>query len=335
MPVFNGERYLSRCINSIRQKASENIEIILINDGSTDNSGKICDEFAKKDESISVKHIQNSGVSIARNIGISMSRGSWLFFLDCDDYIEQDTIDIINKCISTNNQYDMILGSFNYVRKYSIDYIENRYYSTEGVSLVPEYGLWKVKILMGSFVVKRAVVINNKISFNENTLYGEDVEFINYCLINSKEVKVIPNPFFNYNIHEESAIGKVNFRRFDSFEARSRTLNYIRERHPEKHNIEQLYTQILLPEAIIENIILLCRNGKNLYKIKKFLLQKNYYSILQSAEDSEFTPDYLKIKIRKFLKNERLMWVEYFIIDLYYKFRENLGLFKRRIFGWK
>ncbi|KPL57780.1 hypothetical protein AM506_20485 [Rossellomorea vietnamensis] len=258
-----------------------------------------------------------------------------MFFLDCDDYIEQDTIDIINKCISTNNQYDMILGSFNYVRKYSIDYIENRYYSTEGVSLVPEYGLWKVKILMGSFVVKRAVVINNKISFNENTLYGEDVEFINYCLINSKEVKVIPNPFFNYNIHEESAIGKVNFRRFDSFEARSRTLNYIRERHPEKHNIEQLYTQILLPEAIIENIILLCRNGKNLYKIKKFLLQKNYYSILQSAEDSEFTPDYLKIKIRKFLKNERLMWVEYFIIDLYYKFRENLGLFKRRIFGWK
>lgn len=92
VPVYNVEKYLKRCVDSIINQSYNNIEILLVDDGSTDSSGKICDDYLKKDSRIKVIHKQNGGLSDARNFGIDKSTGDYLSFIDSDDWIEKDMI---------------------------------------------------------------------------------------------------------------------------------------------------------------------------------------------------------------------------------------------------
>lgn len=92
VPVYNTEKYLAECIESILNQTLEDLELILVNDGSTDKSGLICDTFAKEDSRIKVIHQDNGGVCAARNIGLDNSIGEFVFFVDSDDYIPNDTI---------------------------------------------------------------------------------------------------------------------------------------------------------------------------------------------------------------------------------------------------
>ena len=87
VPVYNVEKYLEACIDSILQQTYEKIEIILVDDGSTDSCGKICDEYASKDSRLKVLHKGNGGLSSARNAGIKVATGEWITFIDSDDYI--------------------------------------------------------------------------------------------------------------------------------------------------------------------------------------------------------------------------------------------------------
>ena len=90
VPVYNTEKYLHKCIESILNQTFRNIEVILIDDGSVDGSGSICDEYKIKDERVKVFHQPNSGVSVARNKGIIESTGNYICFVDSDDYIDGD-----------------------------------------------------------------------------------------------------------------------------------------------------------------------------------------------------------------------------------------------------
>ena len=89
VPVYNVENYIAQCIESVIKQTYTKFEIILVNDGSKDNSGKICDEYALKDERIKVIHKENAGVSSARNVGIKQSKGQWITFIDSDDWVEE------------------------------------------------------------------------------------------------------------------------------------------------------------------------------------------------------------------------------------------------------
>ena len=88
IPVYNVEKYLKRCLDSVINQTYKNLEIILVDDGSTDNSGKICDEYAKNDKRIIVIHKENGGVSVARNIGLDICTGDYVNFIDSDDWID-------------------------------------------------------------------------------------------------------------------------------------------------------------------------------------------------------------------------------------------------------
>ena len=89
VPVYNVEEYLKECIDSIINQTYKRIEIILVDDGSTDKSGKICDDYAKIDKRIKVVHKENGGLSDARNVGISVSSGKYIAFVDSDDWVEK------------------------------------------------------------------------------------------------------------------------------------------------------------------------------------------------------------------------------------------------------
>lgn len=103
VPVYNTEKYLAKCIESIISQTCCNLEIILIDDGSTDNSGKMCDEYSLKDKRIKVVHKNNGGLSDARNTGIKIASGKYLSFIDSDDYIEKNMYEYLIKNMKENN----------------------------------------------------------------------------------------------------------------------------------------------------------------------------------------------------------------------------------------
>lgn len=103
VPVYNVEKYLHRCVDSILTQTFTDFELILVDDGSTDNSGKICDWYASKDLRVQVVHKQNEGVSIARNIGIDLAKGKWTSFVDADDWVEQNYCEVLLKEIEDND----------------------------------------------------------------------------------------------------------------------------------------------------------------------------------------------------------------------------------------
>ena len=112
VPVYNVEKWLNMCIDSILAQSYKNLEIILVNDGSTDKSKDICDQYLKEDNRVKVFDILNSGQSVARNIGLKEAKGDYILFIDSDDYISDKAI--IEKFINIldSNNYDFIYKSY-------------------------------------------------------------------------------------------------------------------------------------------------------------------------------------------------------------------------------
>ena len=110
IPVYNTQQYLPRCIDSILSQSFTDFELLLIDDGSTDGSGKICDAYAEKDNRIRVFHKENGGVSSARNLGLNEAQGEWICFVDSDDELLPDGLQIMADGIS--NEVDMIMAGY-------------------------------------------------------------------------------------------------------------------------------------------------------------------------------------------------------------------------------
>lgn len=117
VPVYNVEDYLSYCVDSLRQQTYKNIEIILVDDGSTDRSGEICDQYAQKDERIRVLHIENGGLSNARNTGVKESSTDWIVFIDSDDYYDHRAIEFLVK-LRDKYRVDLVATPVIEVRNY-------------------------------------------------------------------------------------------------------------------------------------------------------------------------------------------------------------------------
>ena len=110
IPVYKVEKYMNRCIESIMNQTYKKIEIILVDDGSPDNCGKLCDEYAKKDKRVVVVHKENGGLSDARNAGIDIAKGKYIAFVDSDDYVDNDYVEILYKAISEDKS-DIAISS--------------------------------------------------------------------------------------------------------------------------------------------------------------------------------------------------------------------------------
>jgi len=109
VPVYNVEEYLARCVNSILSQTYANLEVILVDDGAKDSSGRICDEFAEKDSRVRVIHKENGGLSSARNAGIDIAQGDWLEFVDSDDWLEPDAVENLLS-LALEHQVELVVG---------------------------------------------------------------------------------------------------------------------------------------------------------------------------------------------------------------------------------
>ena len=122
IPIHNVEVYLNRCLQSVSDQTYKNIEIILVDDGSTDNSGSMCDEFAQKDSRAVVIHKENGGLSSARNAGTVIARGEYITFLDSDDYLAPSFVEkALNMCEARNAQIAIL--DMKYIRESEAEYI--------------------------------------------------------------------------------------------------------------------------------------------------------------------------------------------------------------------
>lgn len=207
VPIYNVERYLRRCIDSIISQSYSNIEIILIDDGSPDECGKICDEYSKKDSRIKVIHKENEGVSSARNLGLEIISGKYLTFVDPDDYIEKEMIEKLYEWIKKYEADISICGVIDNDENYNIlrktkgkdiilldrentfkEFMEEYYFNSVCWAKLYRTDLWK------------------NIRFNEKTKIAEDLEVL--CEVFKKVNKTIVNTkecFYNWLCRSESA----------------------------------------------------------------------------------------------------------------------------------
>lgn len=196
VPVYNTEQYLPQCIDSILAQTFTDFELILVNDGSTDNSGKICDEYAEKDSRIVVVHKENEGANAARRDGVKVANGEWITFVDSDDTLTIDSLKILYTNITNNT--DIIIGQYKINKKKvkTLTAIEYRKLLICGKMAHIWGKLYRRQILHDEIFH-----IPNKISIGEDMLMN-----IKLAFSIKQNVKIIPDVVYNYNYRENSAI---------------------------------------------------------------------------------------------------------------------------------
>lgn len=203
LPIYNVEKYLSPCIESILAQTCKDYEIILVDDGSKDSSGKICDEYASKYEFIKVIHKPNGGLSDARNVGLKAAAGEYIFFIDSDDYLlDNKVLERFEKMTVSNP--DVV--SFGSIKWFESDgsvsiYANNLSVSTESNRVSDIYlelidrdaysnSAW-------SKIIKRSILVDNNIEF-EKGLLGEDNDWFYKVVSHVQTLELINEPLYGY-----------------------------------------------------------------------------------------------------------------------------------------
>tara|TARA_B100000787_G_scaffold169992_1_gene163320 strand:- start:4383 stop:5375 length:993 start_codon:yes stop_codon:yes gene_type:complete len=215
VPVYNASKHLNQCIDSILSQTYSNFELLLINDGSTDNSGEICDLKASSDERIQVYHNKNKGVSSARNTGIKESNGEYICFIDSDDWINQNTFLEISKSLVKNNTdfviWGMKLRYANYAKELNVP--NCNYYSK-----LDDIRLLLVKIDLAGLLespcnklYNNIIIKKNNLFFDEEVSYLEDMKFNCNYIQKINSICSINTPFYNYRKEINSSSLSKNY----------------------------------------------------------------------------------------------------------------------------
>ena len=235
VPVYNVEKYLKKCIDSLVNQTYKNLEIILVNDGSTDNSPNICDESSKADKRVKVIHKENGGLSDARNTGIAVARGDYITFLDSDDYAELLMIERAMKVVKKTNP-DIVIWNYyvDYADKTEMIYKSkvasgiNGYYSKENFQKISLSE--KTIVLLGYAWNKlyKAEIINKKHHlFTKGLSLVEDIVFNAPILEDVDSIFFMNQPFVHYMQRPRETLGAKFYDNF--FEMKKLALVAIEE----------------------------------------------------------------------------------------------------------
>ena len=234
VPVYNVEAYLERCVESILQQTYAHFELILINDGSTDSSGQICDRLASQYENIKVYHIENAGVSNARNMGIQLATGSWVTFIDSDDFVTQDYLATLASAVEGLN-VGFVIAPLHHIKNGIVTDIPPHSGKTE---------LWSTEETMKELLMttrtsffpvaklfKRNLLADEK--FNTNYHLAEDALFLTELLLKTRCSSVfIDKPVYYYDHREGSATTSVNQHVFDTIEVYQQIIAQVSKAFP-------------------------------------------------------------------------------------------------------
>lgn len=199
IPVYNAEKYLEECIDSVLKQDLEDFEIILVNDGSTDSSGDICNLYAAKDNRIKVFHKTNGGVSSARNLGIENAQGEWITFIDSDDSIQENYFVAIAKDIDS----DLVMQGFDYFEKHQkVKEFKYTVHCFSKVELINQLQLYPDLSSSCAKFFRREVVNKHSLRFNEKLKFGEDSIFTLQYLLLCKKIKTTDTSRYSYRLSD-------------------------------------------------------------------------------------------------------------------------------------
>lgn len=213
VPVYNVEKYLRRCLDSIIGQTYQNLEILCIDDGSIDNSGEICEQYAARDARIKVIHQENQGLSTARNRGLDTATGEYIAFVDSDDYIAADVLEQLYQSAVSSDATCVICGyncvdsngsilstySVHSVQQYSgVESLRRHYYHASGEeNFVTVWGKLFCKKLFSDLRFRTGICF-------------EDIHLMPYWLLQSEKVVLIPYAGYNYTQNENSIMHKTD-----------------------------------------------------------------------------------------------------------------------------
>ena len=218
VPVYNVEKYVEKCIGSLISQTEKEIEIIIINDGSQDTSGKLCDSLASTDKRIRVIHSENMGVSIARNIGIREARGEWISFVDGDDYARPDMIETLLKK-SYEADYDVIIADYyvegaNHEKRIEYFFHDECVFSNESKKeLIQASVLGNVKntTTVGvpwAKIYARDFLVDKGLTFLEGLKRMQDMIFNIHVFKHARSIKYVHSPVYYYRTRNDSVVNK-------------------------------------------------------------------------------------------------------------------------------
>lgn len=218
VPVYNGEKYLRQCIDSICNQSYKDLEIIIINDGSKDNTSKIAKQIESKDNRVIYVEHENKGVSYSRNKGIDLATGEYIVFVDCDDTIEKQYIELLLNQISKNN-LDIVSCGYTDISIYGTIKL-NDFYIGNSMLNKDEFINNIFKGVGGTLwgkIFKTKMINKNKVRLNNNIFMCEDMLFVLKYAMQSKRFGAIEESLYNYNRKNENSVSsKINFEYFNN-----------------------------------------------------------------------------------------------------------------------
>lgn len=287
VPVYNVEKYLARCIQSVCGQSYQGLEIILVDDGSKDKSGVICDEYAERDGRIKVIHKQNGGLGDARNAGVEKAKGKYLLFVDSDDRIHEnlvrDTVETAEK-----NQADMVI--FDYIGEEENGNLTDRFTFPFSASRVIEVAEEKELIMRScsavNKLIRRELWKESGFQFPKGRYY-EDLATIPKVMTKTKKIVYLPEVYYYYLMRDGSIMHSRNFEK--NYEDRTWAVDQLLEYFKRENLIETYRNE--LEYLVFENtyfvpskeIVLNDRKSEYLKKFRDYAYNKfpqmnmNYY----------------------------------------------------------
>lgn len=206
IPVYNSEKYLEKCLDSVLAQTFTDFEVLLINDGSADESGNICDDYAQKDSRIRVFHKHNGGVSAARNLGLNNAKGEWICFMDSDDYLNANYLKALLDSVKNNDSLDLAIHGFKRISKKGetiITFGNHIVRADDYHNLFDKIEVFKYGYPFSKFY-KRDLITQHGIRFPENYSFAEDLSFFLNYLSYSDIIKFENVANYNYISNENS-----------------------------------------------------------------------------------------------------------------------------------
>lgn len=212
VPVYNVEKYIKQSIESILNQTYNKLEIILVDDGSKDSSGNICDEYSKMDNRIKVIHKENGGLSSARNVGLDIATGKYIMFLDSDDYFENNSCEVLYNEIEKRDA-DYVIGNYIHVTHNGVKWdkpVFDDIYDNFKTS-IKDYkkSFFVMNSVVWNKIFKREFIEKHKLRFVPRAL-AEDAMFSTYCYVHTDKGYYINKVVYNYRQNEENVSISTN-----------------------------------------------------------------------------------------------------------------------------
>lgn len=250
VPVYGVEKYIDKCLNSLVKQSLKEIEIIVVNDGTKDNSQKIIDKYVKKYPDKIKSYIkENGGQGSARNYGLEKANGEYIGYVDSDDFVEKDMYKKLYNKAKENNYDIVVCGNYNVSEDYqnkNIDAFINNYNTDLENIFFGKMAVWNK-------IYKRDILIKNKLEFKEKVWY-EDLAFTLKAIMNSNTFAFIDEPLYDYLIREGSTMNNSNVQRnLEILDAFNDILSYIQHNKKEEYfsKIEFLAIDHIYISAIV------------------------------------------------------------------------------------